>query len=252
MIRMGPSRNILITGSNRGIGLGLVKEYLKDSKVRKIIATCRNRSKAKELVALEADGRVKVLELDVIDYKNDYKCFVEVVSQEIGDKGLNLLINNAGSHDFRQSLTDLTSQGLIDTFRTNCVAPLLLSKALLPLLKRAVDSSTAPSMGIDKAAIIQMSSVMASIQDNTLGGFYPYRISKTALNMGMKNTSIELKKEGILVMAMHPGWVKTEMGGLNANIDVDESVSSMVKTIAKLSEKDHGAYLRYDNTSIAW
>nr|ACO11663.1 C-factor [Caligus rogercresseyi] len=247
---MGPPKTVLITGCNRGIGLGLVKEYLKDPEVSKIIATCRNRSKAEELVSLESGGRLKVIELEIVKYQDDYKDFVAKVDKELGSHGLNLLINNAGTISEKHSLSDLTEASMIEAFKINCIAPTLLARALLPLLKKA--SSPSAALGSHNAAIVQMSTSVASISENGMGGVYPYRCSKTALNMAMKNMSLELKKDGILVMAMHPGWVKTDLGGSNAMISVDECVSNMVKTIAQFGEKDHGAFLRYNNTSVSW
>nr|XP_040580006.1 C-factor-like [Lepeophtheirus salmonis] len=107
-------------------------------------------------------------------------------------------------------------------------------------------------MGCEKAVVVQMSTSGSSIADNAGGKYYPYRCSKSALNMSMKNLSIELRPVGILVMSMHPGWVVTDMGGPNAMITVDECVSTMVKTISQLGENDHGSFLRYNNTSIPW
>nr|ACO11407.1 C-factor [Caligus rogercresseyi] len=208
-------KSVLITGCNRGIGLGLVKEFLKsESLPNKIIATCRDKSKAEELMALESSNanRLKVLELEVAKYENDYKDFVQEVDKELGPEGgLNLLINKAVSSARNE-------------------AP----------------------MGTEKAVILQMSTAVASINENAGGGNYAYRCSKTALNMSMKNTSLELGPKGILVLSMHPGWVLTDMGGSNAMITVDTCVSTMVETIKQLGEKDQGAFLRYNNTPISW
>ncbi|XP_040569813.1 C-signal [Lepeophtheirus salmonis] len=247
---MGPPKTVLITGCNRGIGLGLVKEFLKVDKVNKIIATCRNKAKAEELVSLESNSRLKVLELDVAKYEDDYKDFVAQVSEELGSDGLNLLINNAGIIGEIQSLGDLTSEAMIETYKVNCIAPTILARALLPLLKKVAKPDA--GFGCDNAAIIQMSTSVASIAENGFGGMYPYRCSKTALNMAMKNVSLELKKDGILVLSLHPGWVKTDMGGSNAQITVEECVSAMVRTLCQLSDKDHGAFIRYNNTPVAW
>ena len=97
-----------------------------------------------------------------------------------------------------------------------------------------------------------MSTAVASLDDNKGGGNWAYRTSKTALNMVMKNLSIELKEAGILVMAMHPGWVQTEMGGPKALISVEECCSNMVKTLSGLTEENQGCFKRYNNTDIPW
>ncbi len=97
-----------------------------------------------------------------------------------------------------------------------------------------------------------MSTAVASIADNSGGGNYAYRCSKVALNMAMKNFSIDLRDKGVLVMSMHPGWVRTDMGGPNGLIDTETCASTMIKTLQGLTDKDHGTFLRYNNTSIPW
>jgi len=90
------------------------------------------------------------------------------------------------------------------------------------------------------------------IAENTGGGLYAYRCSKAGLNMSMKSLSVDLADSGVLVMAMHPGWVLTEMGGPNAQISTETCCSTMIQTLEGLTEKDHGAFLRYNNTPIQW
>lgn len=107
-------------------------------------------------------------------------------------------------------------------------------------------------MGVDRAAVINMTSLMGSIADNGSGGAYPYRCSKAALNAATKSMSVDLKDDGILVACMHPGWVKTDMGGSNAPMDIDSSVQNMVKTVLGLSEKDNGTFIRNDGTILPW
>ncbi len=107
-------------------------------------------------------------------------------------------------------------------------------------------------MSVRRACVVMMSTAVASVAENSGGGNYAYRCSKTALNQAMKNLSIELGPSGILVMSMHPGWVKTEMGGPNALIDSETCASTMVETLNGLTEKDHGSFLRYNNTAIPW
>ena len=107
-------------------------------------------------------------------------------------------------------------------------------------------------MSVGRAAAIQMSTAVASIAENSGGKSYAYRASKSALNMAMKCLSIDLQPEGILVMTMHPGWVQTEMGGPGALIDTTTCAKTMIETLYQLTEKDHGAFLRYNNTPIQW
>merc|ERR1719266_2659897 len=127
---------------------------------------------------------------------------------------------------------------MIQTFATNCVAPIFLTRAFLPLLKRAaINAPLDKKMTIEGASVIEMSTAVASIAENGRGGNYPYRCSKTALNMGMKNLSIDLEKDGILVLAIHPGWVKTDMGGANALISTEDCVKGMLDTLDLIGKK---------------
>ena len=131
----------------------------------------------------------------------------------------------------------VTPQDMRDAFETNCIAPLFLSRALLPLVQKAATKSGDAAMGVAKAAIIQMSTAVASIAENSGGGMYAYRCSKSALNMSMKSLSVDLTSTGILVMAMHPGWVLTEMGGPNAQITTETCCKTMIQTLAGLTDK---------------
>lgn len=107
-------------------------------------------------------------------------------------------------------------------------------------------------MGVHRAAVINMTSIIASIADNTMGGFYPYRCSKTALNAATKSMSIDLEEDGILVACMHPGWVKTDMGGNNAPMDIDTSTNDMIKTIQTLTAQQNGSFLQHDGKVLPW
>ena len=127
----------------------------------------------------------------------------------------------------------------------------VFSRELLPLLKTAIKPDL-PKFRVDQAASILMSTAVASIAENTGGSTYPYRCSKSGLNMAMKSLSVDLKDTGILIMSMHPGWVKTRMGGPNALIDTEMCCKTMIETLDQLSEKDHGSFLRYNNTTIPW
>ena len=110
-------------------------------------------------------------------------------------------------------------------------------------------------MNINKSAIISISSDWASIKERETsesGSFYPYRCSKSALNMGMKNLSIDVKEDRILITSIHPGWVQTDMGGPQGELTVEDSVSSMVKIMSNLTEKNHGTFVKFDGDFIPW
>jgi NAD(P)-dependent dehydrogenase (short-subunit alcohol dehydrogenase family) len=137
-------------------------------------------------------------------------------------------------------------------YEINCIAPLMFTRAMLPLLQRAADLQPDAERSVRRAAAIQMSTAVGSIAENTGGGLYAYRCSKSGLNQAMKSLSVDLDKSGILIMSMHPGWVLTDMGGPNAMITTETCCKTMIETLAVLSDKDHGAFLRYNNTAIPW
>lgn len=248
-------RHILITGCNRGIGLELVKQYLKCSDPpAHLFATCRNPDQATELSGLaDKNSNLHVLKLDVSDH-SAYDGIKSKITEVIGEHaGLNLLINNAGVLPRERDTPEgVTPEKMRQAFEVNCVSPLFFSKALLPLVKKAAEKNPEKSVSVDKAAIVMMSTAVASVAENSGGGNYAYRCSKSALNMAMKNLSIDLKSDGVLVMSMHPGWVKTEMGGPNALIDTETCCSTMLETLQGLNESDHGGFKRYNNTVIPW
>lgn len=139
-----------------------------------------------------------------------------------------------------------------DAYEVNCIAPYFFSKTLLPLVKAASAQNSSLPMGVNRAAIIMMSTAVGSIAENSGGGIVAYRSSKSGLNQAMKCFSIDVKGDNIMVMSMHPGWVQTEMGGPNAQITTETCCSTMLNTFEALTEKDHASFLRYNNTPIAW
>jgi len=250
---MSLASSIMITGCNRGIGLELVKQLLKmEAPPKHIFGTYRNAANSEELLNMsKSHPSLHLLQMSVTDH-DVYEQVVQQVGDVVGDEGLNILINNAGVLPQNRDLQVVTPQDMRDAFETNCIAPLFLSRAFLPLLERAATKNSDAAMGVGKAAIIQMSTAVASVAENSGGGSYAYRCSKSALNMSMKSLSVDLAATGILVMAMHPGWVLTDMGGPNAQITTETCCQTMIQTLAGLAEKDHGAFLRYNNTPIQW
>lgn len=171
---------------------------------------------------------------------------------DITKDGLNVLFNNAGIATKSVRIGATKQQDLIDTFQTNTVAPIMLTKACLPLLKKASLVNEARSMGVSRAAIINMSSILGSIQLNTDGGMYAYRASKAALNAATKSMSIDLREQKILCVSLHPGWVRTDMGGNNAPLDVSTTTTQIVDTIYKLNESHNGGFYQYDGAQLPW
>ncbi|XP_037940371.1 C-factor-like [Teleopsis dalmanni] len=245
--------SILITGCNRGLGLGIVKELLLLPNVPKyIFATCRDQSKAKELQELAAKhSNIYILEIDLLKY-SDYANLVQKVDEITKGEGLNVLFNNAGIAKWERSIDDIEAENLLSIYETNSVAPLLLAKAFVPLLKKASKANEKKPMGLERAAILNMSSRVGSIDDNTSGGLYSYRMSKAALNMATKSLSINLKEEKILCVTLHPGWVQTDMGGANAPLDVETSTKLLVQNVISFNEKHNGEFYQYDGKQLPW
>lgn len=253
--------SVLVTGANRGLGLKIVDTLASGGfPPGKIIATTRNPAGAQELKELaEKHSNIHIITLDVVSQESIQKA-VEEVSQLVQDEGLNCLINNAGISVLANFYT-VTAENMIENFRTNTVAPLMITKAFLPLLKQAASRGGADgsrSMGIHRAAVINVSSVMGSMELNgremptKWSEWYPYRTSKGALNMVSRCMALDLEPYGILCMAIHPGWVRTDMGGPEAPLNLEESIPSTLSVIGGLTEKDHGSFLNFAGELMPW
>ncbi|KAI2653567.1 Aspartate aminotransferase, mitochondrial [Labeo rohita] len=225
--------NLMVTGANRGLGLQIVETLATGGfSPGKIIATARNPDGAKESIESAASE----------------------VEQLVQKEGLNCLINNAGINVVA-NLETVTADKMLENFHTNSVAPLMITKAVLPLLKRAAAKGT--GMGIHRAAVINMTSLLGSVElywGDRANSFkwYPYRTSKSALNMVTRCLAVDLEADGILCMALHPGWVRTDMGGPDAPLSPEESISCVLSVIGGLTEKDHGSFLHYTGEQLPW
>lgn len=226
--------HLFITGANRGIGLEMVKQFAQSN--WQISACCRNPATATELSALaQANADIKLYALDVTDYQA-----VANLASQLKDTSFDLLINNAGIYGPKgSSLDNLDLEAWRQVFETNTIAPLKLIQAFTP--------HVAASQG---KRVAVLSSKMGSISDNQSGSAYIYRSSKTALNQVIKSLSIDLSPQGIQVIALHPGWVRTEMGGPNGLIDTTESVTGLKSVMT--SEIKTGHFYNYDGSEIAW
>ncbi|XP_030313901.1 uncharacterized protein LOC103532601 isoform X2 [Calypte anna] len=145
-----------------------------------------------------------------------------------------------------------------EVYTTNTIGPLLLGQAFLPLLKKAAQGSPGSALSCSKAAIINISSSAGSIQELYLWGqphALSYRCSKAALNMLTKCQSLAYREHGVLCVALHPGWVQTDMGGSGSHkppLTVDDSVRGMLKVLSSLSEKDTGTFLDWEGKVVPW
>uniref|UniRef100_A0A1B6IQI4 Short-chain dehydrogenase n=1 Tax=Homalodisca liturata TaxID=320908 RepID=A0A1B6IQI4_9HEMI len=252
-------RSILITGANRGIGLELVRQFLNHptAKPEILIATARKPAEAKELQNLAAkDKSLHILPLDVTKF-DTFKEFGEKVTKIVGDKGLNVLLNNAGILLDRESkLETITPESMTSQFVSNAVAPVMLTKELLPLVKKAAAAqSSVQGISVNKAALVYMSSVLGSVKSNEGqwgGGYWGYRESKAALDMSARTIQKEVAPAGVGVLVLHPGWVQTDMGGPNALVTPTQSVQGLIKVILSLSDKNNGAFIQHDGGELPW
>lgn len=239
--------NIIVTGTNRGIGLQFIVQLLARTKpTAKIIATTR-RSASGELEELQRahPDRLHVLHYDATDYGALPK-FIEQVRQIVNDNGVDLLINNAGAaFGGRTPLEEILPAVMAQTFENNAVAPLELTRQLLPLLRASSTSGK-------RTTIAMISSLGGSIGDNGHGGGYAYRTSKAALNMISKSLSVDLRKDGIIVLPLTPGWVKTDLGGERAPLTAQQSASSMLAVLESITLEQSGVFTNYEGKVLLW
>ncbi|XP_076589517.1 C-signal-like [Chaetodon auriga] len=254
--------NILVTGSNRGIGLELVKQLAeKTGAEAHIYACCRQPegSGAETLrnLATQHPGKITLIKLDVSN-EDSISAAVQAVSKQIGAGGLNLLINNAGitKPAVPAPLSATGRKEMMEVYETNVLGPFLLGKMFLPLLQRAAEEDKGDQMSCRRSAIINMSSIISSIEKCnetfSMAQVYPYRISKAGLNMLTCCQALDFKKDNILVTALHPGWVRTDMGGEEGQLSTFESVDGMMNVMPSLSNKDSGLLLDWEGKRIPW
>ena len=245
-----PFKSVFITGCNRGIGLEFVKQLLSLSDPpEKVFATCRSLEKASDMKKLAAvHSNVHMIELDVNNLEEINQAVSEV-ERKLEGRGLNLLFNNAGVMD-RSTVDQVTAEGMMNVYKTNVVAPLMLTKALLPLLRLAASQSR--KQDSTKPVIANMSTFLASITNNTRGTLYPYRASKVAVNMVTKSLSVDLAADGIMAVALHPGWVKTDMGGSKAPVTVEQSVQGLMTVMASMDDTKTGGFFDFSGQALPW
>ncbi len=228
--------NVLITGANRGLGLGFVKSFL--AKNINVICTTRNIAGSKELLECKKKypKNLEILELDLLEENSE-----NTLSDLLSDKPVDIFINNAGVGNSNQRFGVVSSKPWLKLLKVNLIAPLTVTQAIIENIKKGSDKK-----------IYFLSSQLGSIGDNTSGGMYIYRSSKTALNQVVKSLSVDLKPIGITVISLHPGWVKTDMGGPNAPVSIDESIKGMMKVIDTTDIGNTGTFLNYDGKELPW
>lgn len=224
--------SILITGAGRGLGLEFARQYAEEG--WRIHATCRDPDKATALGKLK--GKVVVHRLDVRSVPQ-----IAALKSALGGEPLEILINNAGVMGPRgQPITQVEDGVWLDVLHTNAVAPLRIADALADNVAKS-----------EKKLMVFLSSQMGSIARSD-AGFQPYRMSKAALNSGVRSLSHELGSRDIVCVLLHPGWVRTDMGGRSAPIEPKVSIGGMRAVIARLTPSDNGRFLGYDGGEIPW
>lgn len=228
--------NILITGSNRGIGLELVKQYANDN--WHVLACCRSPENATALQELaKSKENISIHPLDVTSSQQ-----ISALASELKDMPIDILFNNAGiygPYDAHFGNTD--NQQWLECFNINTISPIKITEAFVTHVANS-----------QLKTIAAMSSKMGSMSDNGSGGSYLYRSSKAALNAAMTSAAIDLKPLGIKIGIMHPGWVKTDMGGPNAEISTKECVIQLKKILSELTLETSGSFFEIDGSVIPW
>jgi len=228
---------IVITGANRGIGLELSRVFAKNG--WQVIACCRNPDQALALEAIRAaaEARVRIHRLDVTEDDQ-----IEKLRRELSDTVVDILLNNAGIQGpEHQDFGILDEMGWLDTFRVNTIAPYKMAVALVDRVALS-----------RRRVIATIGSVMGSLADNDSGGYYSYRTSKAAVHMVMRNLSHDLQGKGITAVSLHPGWVRTDLGGVGAPLSAGESAAGLYRTLLALKPADNGRFLDYRGEQMAW
>ena len=217
----------LIIGANRGIGLELVRQ-LKD-RGEDVIATCRSSSPELDALSVRVESNIDITSGDsVIKLK-----------ENLEDTKVDVLIHNAGIAEFN-SLSNLDPQSILHQFEVNALSPLCCVQTMLSHLSKF-------------AKIALISSRMGSIEDNTSGGSYGYRMSKVALCMAGKSLAVDLKPNGISVAILHPGLVSTRMTGFTSNgIQPKESVKGLIQRIDELTLGNTGTFWHSNGEILPW
>jgi len=230
--------SILITGSNRGLGLEWVRQYAELG--WRVYATCRHPLEAPELQDLAAQNRqVTIHRLDVTKIEE-----MNALSVELRKEPIDVLVNNAGVYleKYRDvELNKICYEQWLYTFQVNTLGAVRMTRAFCEHVARS-----------EKKLVVVISTHMASIADITAPGAYYYRSTKAALNAVMEGITFELKPRGIGVLLLHPGWVQTRMGGEGTSLMPPESVKGMRALVDQFTLQQSGRFFRYDGIEMPW
>ncbi|RKG91609.1 SDR family oxidoreductase [Corallococcus terminator] len=226
----------VITGASRGIGFEFVQQLLRRGET--VDAGVRAPEMARRLEPLlhEAGNRLRIHSLEVTS-ADSVRAFAANVCREPVD----VLINNAGVSGQWVGLHELDFEDLERTIAVNALGPLRITSSLLPALRQGIGRKVA-----------HVTSRMGSLSSNTEGGAYAYRMSKAALNMGVRSMANDLRRDGLSCVLLHPGWVQTDMGGQDAPLPADDSVRGMLRVIDGVSMEHSGRFFDYEGAEIPW
>jgi NAD(P)-dependent dehydrogenase (short-subunit alcohol dehydrogenase family) len=229
--------SVLVTGTNRGLGLEFVRQYAREG--WQVHATCREPARASELraIAAESRGRVQLLALDVSDPAS-----VRQLAADLRDASLDLLVNNAGIEGkSRQRIGNIDYDAWRQVLDVNVLGPMRVTEALCDQVARS-----------ERKLVVTITSGMGSLTDNTSGGSIAYRSSKAAVNMVMRSNAIDLAPLGIICVVVNPGWVLTDMGGPNARMTPQASIAALRRLFERIEPGDSGKFFNYDGTEYPW
>ena len=242
-------KSVLVTGASRGLGLEFVKQLAANPSCQVIVASCRSPESAEELNKIcEKNSKIHLKKLDVNEI-DTFPQFAQEVQSLLQNQGLSCLLNNAGVAPKATRYNLVKVEQMESTFKTNVIAPLFLSREFIPMMKEN------PSL------IVNMSSSLGSISNNKKvmdsggagGGQYPYRSSKAALNMVTRSLSIDLQPFQIGVISVHPGWVRTDMGGPHAKLSPEESCQGVLDFISRFEYSNHtGEFFDHLGNKFPW
>ena len=224
------ARRILITGANRGLGLALTRLYA--ARGEAVTGTARRPEAAPELQALG-------IPVEALDVGSDAS--IAALGERWAGRPLDVLVNNSGVQARARSIHDVDPGEARRAFDVNALGPVLVTRALLPSLQ----AGAAP-------LVVHLSSKMGTFAQYTGPVDHAYRATKAALNMFHRCLSDELGPQGITCVAVHPGWVRTDMGGSEATLGIDESVASFAAAIDRATPADNGALWDHEGRPLGW
>jgi NAD(P)-dependent dehydrogenase (short-subunit alcohol dehydrogenase family) len=230
-------QTVLITGANRGLGLEHCRQFLMRGK--QVIALARVPNEAAELDALlvQFPSQLKIYRYDALDLSAP-----ERIKQQLDDQPIDLMLANAGANGAqRQVFGSVQVESMLQLVQINAIAPLKLAEAL-------IDNVAAS----ERKQIAFQSSLMGSIGDNASGSHYAYRVAKAALNMIVKTIANDVRSRGVIAVALHPGWVRTRMGGEHAPVALADSVTGQQRQFDAFTLADSGGFFNFDGQALPW